>query len=286
MPTPRPAPLPTPLLLLVLLPLLLGGCGLFGKTAPKEDPAGVPVEILYNRGADAMMVRKYSLAVTQFDYVEQYYPFSPWASNAQIMESYGDYLQAKYVDCIAVLDRFIQLHPSHRDISYAYYMRSLCFYEQIEDIQRDQKGTQDAMAALQEVVNRFPDSAYARDARLKIDLARDHLAGKEMDIGRFYEHQHLYAAALGRYQRVVDDYQTTNHVAEALHRLVEIYLLLGLPEQATRAAAVLGHNYPGSEWYLDSYDQLVADGQVKGQRVELPAPDRPGLIGRVLDWIF
>ena len=180
------------------------------------------------------------------------------------MQGYTQYLQTEYTDAIGTLDRFIQLHPAHRDIAYAYYLRALCYYEQIADIARDQKGTQEAMAALQEVVNRFPDSAYGRDARLKIDLARDHLAGKEMEIGRWYEDQHLYTAAIGRFQRVVDDYQTTNHVPEALHRLTEIYLMLGLPDEARRTAAVLGHNYPGSDWYEDSYNQLVADGQVKG----------------------
>ncbi len=137
------------------------------------------------------------------------------------------------------------------------------------------------MAALQEVVNRFPDSAYARDARLKIDLGRDHLAGKEMEIGRYYEKQHLYTAAIGRFQRVVDDYQTTNHVPEALHRLTEIYLKLGLTDQAKRTAAVLGHNYPGSDWYEDSYSQLVDDGQIAGagqRRRGRP----PGLLSRTL----
>lgn len=273
----------TPRLAALLALLLLASCG---PSAPKEDPSTIPVETLYNRGADALTGRRYSNAVTQFDNVEQYYPFSPWASNAQIMEAYGQYLQEKYQDAIGTLDRFIQLHPSHRDIAYAYYLRALCYYEEIEDIQRDQKGTQEALAALQEVVNRFPNSSYARDARLKIDLARDHLAGKELEIGRFYERQHLYAAALGRFQRVVDDYQTTNHVAEALHRLVEVYLLLGLPEEAKRTAAVLGHNYPGSDWYVDSYDQLVADGQIQGQRTELPSPDRRGLFSRMFHWIF
>ncbi|MDA8253636.1 MAG: outer membrane protein assembly factor BamD [Rhodospirillales bacterium] len=266
--------------------LLLGGCSLFRDSPPPENPGSVSVEVLYNRGADALVSRQYGDAVTQFDHVEQYYPYSPWAANAQLMEAYSQYLEQKYPDGIGTIDRFIQLHPSHRDIAYAYYLRALCYYEQIEDIQRDQKGTEDAMAALQEVVNRFPDSAYARDARLKIDLARDHLAGKEMEIGRYYERQHLYGAALGRFQRVVDDYQTTNHVAEALHRLVEIYLLLGLPDEARRAAAVLGHNYPGSRWYVDSYDQLVADGQVQGQRVEMPSPDRPGLLSRAFHWLF
>ena len=178
------------------------------------------------------------------------------------------------------------MHPANRDIAYVYYLRALCHYEQIADIARDQRGTQEAMTALQEVVNRFPDSSYGRDAKLKIDLARDHLAGKEMEIGRWYEQQHLYTAAIGRFQRVVDDFQTTNHVPEALHRLTEIYLKLGLVDQARRTAAVLGHNYPGSEWYVDSYDQLIADGLVKGKPVPGPGADDPGFFSRTLGWIF
>ena len=150
--------------------------------------------------------------------------------------------------------------PAHRDIAYAYYLRALCYYEQIADIQRDQRGTEQAMNALQEVVNRFPGTTYARDASLKVDLCRDHLAGKEMEIGRFYQKQHLYEAAIGRFQRVVDDFQTTNHVPEALHRLTEIYLVLGLRDEARKTASVLGYNYPGNQWYEDSYTQLVDDG--------------------------
>ena len=137
------------------------------------------------------------------------------------------------------------------------YLRALCYYEQIADVQRDQKGTEQALLAMKDVVNRFPESAYARDASLKIDLARDHLAGKEMEIGRWYERQHLYAASIGRYQNVVDNYQTTNHVQEALYRLTEIYLKLGLADQARKTASVLGYNYPGSEWYQNGYDALL-----------------------------
>ena len=276
---------PTPFLTLAtLLSLGLGGCSTLDALNPfssadssakppadaasapvvdsKEDPATVPVEETYNRGVDALNAQRYSTASTQFDQVEQYYPYSSWAVNSQLMQGYSQYLQNHYTDAIGTLDRFIQLHPAHRDIAYVYYLRALCFYEQIADVQRDQKGTEEAMAALQEVVNRFPDSAYGRDARLKIDLARDHLAGHEMQVGRWYEDQHLYSAAIGRFQRVVDVFQTTNHVPEALHRLTEIYLILGLPDQARRTAAVLGHNYPGSRWYEDSYNQLIADGQV------------------------
>jgi outer membrane protein assembly factor BamD len=247
------------------------------------DPSLVPVETYYNNGVDALNAKRYKVAATQFDNVEQYYPYSSWSTNAQLMHGYVDYLQDDYTAAIAVLDRFIQLHPANRDIAYAYYLRALSYYEQIADISRDQKGTQEAMAALQEVVNRFPDSAFGRDARLKIDLCRDHLAGKEMDIGRWYEGQHLYTAAINRFQRVVDDYQTTNHTPEALHRLTEIYLLLGMTDQAKKTAAVLGHNYPGSSWYENSYDQLIADGQVPNARGRL---EQEGFFSRTFHSIF
>jgi outer membrane protein assembly factor BamD len=200
------------------------------------------------------------------------------------MQAYADYLQNKYTPAIATLDRFIQLHPVHRDIAYIYYLRALCYYEQIADIQRDQKGTEQAMSALQEVVIRFPNSPYAGDARLKIDLCRDHMAGKEMEVGRYYERQHLYQAAIGRFQRVVDEYQTTAHVPEALDRIVEVYLALGLREQATRTAAVLGYNDPGSDWYLDAYNQLVTSGVV-AEGLPPPAEQR-GFFGRAWHALF
>jgi outer membrane protein assembly factor BamD len=245
----------------VLLPLLLAACG--SKDDDVEDLGPVPpVEILYNNGLDALNAQRFVSATNQFQAVEQNYPYSPWAVNAQLMQAYTLYVQTRYTDALGTIDRFIQLHPAHRDIAYAYYLRALCYYEQIADIQRDQRGTEQAINALQEVINRFPDSAYARDARLKIDLGRDHLAGKEMEIGRWYQGQHQYQAAVGRFQRVVDDFQTTNHVPEALHRLTEIYLVLGLRDQARKTAAVLGYNYPGSEWYQDSYSQLADDGLV------------------------
>ena len=243
----------------------------------------MPVEEVYNRGVDALNAQNYTVASAQFDQVEQYYPYSSWAVNSQLMQGYAEYLQNHYSDAIGTLDRFIQLHPAHRDIAYIYYLRALCFYEQIADVQRDQKSTAEAMTALQEVVNRFPDSAYARDSRLKIDLARDHLAGHELAVGRWYEDQHLYAAAIGRFQRVVDDFQTTNHVPEALHRLTEIYLILGLPDQARRTAAVLGHNYPGSRWYEDSYNQLIADRQVTPEH---GTAANPGFFARNFGSIF
>jgi outer membrane protein assembly factor BamD len=284
------------LMLMAPLGLTLGACSTLSKLSPwsgneaalnpPPDPSAVPAEELYNRGADAMSQKRYSVAATQFDLVEQTYPYSSWAVSAQLMQGYAQYLQGQYTLSIATLDRFIQLHPAHRDIAYAYYLRALCFYEQIADVRRDQKDTRQAMDALQEVVNRFPDSAYARDARLKIDLGRDHLAGKEMAIGRWYQDQHLYAAAIGRFQTVVNDYQTTNHVAEALHRLTEIYLVLGLPDQARKTAAVLGYNYPGSPWYSDSYRALVADDQVKNPADVAPPEAQPGFFTRVWHSVF
>jgi outer membrane protein assembly factor BamD len=265
------------LALLALLPLL-AACGGGDDSSSKNLPVG-PVEQLYNNGIDALNAHRYSTADDQFAAVEQNYPYSSWAVNAQLMSGYSQYLQNKYTDAISTLDRFIQLHPAHRDVAYAYYLRSLCYYEQIADIQRDQKGTEQAMNALQEVVNRFPDTTYARDAKLKVDLCRDHLAGKEMEIGRFYQKQHLYEAAIGRFQRVVDDFQTTNHVPEALHRLTEIYLALGLKDQARKTASVLGYNYPGSPWYEDSYSQLVDDGVARSNGGAAVAPDEPASRG-------
>ncbi len=267
---------------IALLPVLVG-CGGGSKDEQANAPAA-PVETLYNNGIDALNDKRFATASDQFNLVEQNYPYSSWAVNAQLMQGYAQYMQNHYTDAIGTLDRYIQLHPANRDVGYAYYLRALSYYEQIADIQRDQKGTEAAMNALQEVVNRFPDSAYARDARLKIDLCRDHLAGKEMSIGRWYENQHLYEAAIGRFQRVVDDYQTTNHVAEALHRLTEIYLFLGLRDQARRTASVLGYNYPGSEWYEDSYNQLFDDGLVNQEGP--PRRATPGFLTRTWRSIF
>lgn len=275
---------------LLLLPLMAGCSSSDDDEAKAAANASVPpVEDMYNNALDALNQKKYATAVTQFDRVDQNYPYSTWAVNAQLMQGYAQYQQNKYTDAIGTLDRFIQLHPTHRDIAYVYYLRALCYYEQIADVQRDQKGTEEAMKALQEVVNRFPNTAYASDAKFKIDLARDHLAGHEMLIGRWYQKQHLYAAAVGRFQRVVDDYQTTNHVPEALHRLTEVYLTLGLKDQARRTASVLGYNYPGSAWYEDSYNDLLDDKLITQSGAPDAAPPPPpsqGFFGRAWNSVF
>ncbi|CCG41678.1 outer membrane protein assembly factor BamD [Magnetospirillum molischianum] len=230
-----------------------------GCADKKEDYVEKPVEELYNGAMDLMDKNEYQRAAKQFEEVERQHPYSAWATKAQLMSSYALYERNKYDEALIGLDRFIQLHPGNKDAAYAYYLKALCYYEQISDVGRDQKMTEQALKTLQEVVDRFPASPYARDARLKIDLSRDHMAGKEMSVGRYYLKNRQYLAALNRFKIVTEQFQTTSHVPEALHRMVEIYTTLGLENEAQRAAAVLGHNFPGSEWYQDSY-AISVDG--------------------------
>lgn len=272
--------------LVLLSALFLSGCGLFGGDPATKAPKGpTTAQGLYESGVTQMNAASYRNAVKDFDQVEIDFPYSPWATNAQLMHGYASYLLEDYTGAIGALDRFIELHPANRDIAYAYYLRALCYYEQISDVERDQKTTVEAIAALQEVANRFPGSAYANDARLKIDLCHDHLAGHEMVIGRYYERQHYYIAAIGRYQTVVQEYQTTGHVPEALERLVECYLKLGMRTEAMHAGSVLGYNYPGSIWYRDAYARLHEAGLTTGN-VPPPKGGGSGLFGGVWDAIF
>ena len=216
-----------------------------------------PVDELYNSAMNALLAGNYPESARLFDEVERQHPYSVWASKAQLMAAYSYYQDNKYTDAINALDRFIQLHPGNRDVAYAYYLKALSYYEQISDVQRDQKMTKLALESLDELQRRFPQSRYARDAALKADLARDHLAGKNMTIGRFYQKQGEYLAAINRFRDVIKGYQTTTHVPEALHRLVECYLAIGVIGEAQATAAVLGYNYPGSDWYVDSYALLT-----------------------------
>jgi outer membrane protein assembly factor BamD len=225
----------------------------------KDTYVEKPVESLYNSAMNEMLDSNYGKAAKSFDEVERQHPYSVWATKAQLMSAYALYQAGKYDESVVAADRFISLHPGHRDIAYAYYLKALDYYVQIADVARDQKQTQQAMTALSEVVRRFPESKYGRDSRLKIDLARDHLAGKEMEIGRYYERQGSYLAAINRFKRVVDDYQTTTHLPEALHRLTECYTALGLSDEAQKVAAVLGYNYPGSDWYGNAYALVKTD---------------------------
>ena len=219
-----------------------------------------PVAKLYNKGLDEMRSLEYETAAKSFSEVERQHPYSIWATRAILMQAYAQYQRNAYDEAINAANRFITLHPGHKDAAYAYYLVALCNYEQINDVRRDQSKTQKALETLEEVGRRFPGTVYARDAAAKAALARDHLAGKEMDIGRFYERKGSYLAAINRYKKVVSDYQMTTHAPEALYRLTEAYMALGVRSEAQTAAAVLGHNYPNSQWYKDAYGLLQSDG--------------------------
>jgi outer membrane protein assembly factor BamD len=217
-----------------------------------------PAEQLYNSAMDTLEGGEPHAAARLFDEVERQHPYSQWASQAQIMSAYSHYIVDEYDDALPILESFIELHPGNRSAAYAYYLRALCYYEQIADVTRDQGNTEQALRALSDVVARFPNTDYARDAALKLDLVRDHLAGKEMEIGRYYLTRDQFLAAINRFRTVVEKYQTTTHVPEALERLVEAYLSLGVTDEAQAAGAVLGYNYPGSDWYQDAYKLLEA----------------------------
>jgi outer membrane protein assembly factor BamD len=235
---------------------LLSACG----GAKKEAYVEKPVDDLYNKAMDELVEERYAIAAKTFQEVESQHPYSVWATKGQLMSAYALYEAGNYGEAIIAADRFIQLHPGHRDIAYAYYLKAISYYVQIVDVGRDQKTTELALHALDDVVRRFPDSKYARDAKLKLDFTRDHLAGKEMEIGRYYLSRSQYLAAMNRFKRVIDTYQTTTHVPEALERLVECDMALGLTDEAKANAAVLGHNYPGSDWYIDAYGLVTGNG--------------------------
>lgn len=279
--SPLSAPRLNRFVLLALLCLPLAACATEDQKAEKRLAAEIaeqePVENLYNRAAKRLDDGVFFDAAKLFDEVDRQYPYSQWATRAQLMSGYAHYRNMRYDEAVMALDRFIELHPGDESISYAHYLRALCFYEQIVDVRRDQRTTELALENLQRVVDRFPDTVYARDAMLKIDLTRDHLAGKEMEIGRYYLQRNQHQAAINRFQRVVDQYQTTTHVAEALHRLVESYLALGIKAEAQKSAAVLGYNFPESRWYKDSY-ALLGDKN-------MPAP-KGSIYDRTLGRLF
>lgn len=235
-----------------------------GDRGPREAQqfSEEPVAALYNRGADMLDERRWVEAVAAFEEVERQHPYSSWARRAILLEAYAQYMQNHYDEAIESAQRFIALHPGNESAPYAYYLISVCYFEQILDVGRDQATTEQALRALQDVVRRYPQSDYARDARLKIDMTYDQLAGKEMEIGRFYLMRQQPLPAINRFRSVVENenYQRTTHTPEALHRLVEAYLTVGMREEAQRSAAILGYNFPGSEWYQASYRLMEARG--------------------------
>lgn len=219
-----------------------------------------PVEELYNEAMDKMGAGDWKAAAEAFDEVERQHPYSQWATRAELMAAYAHFRNGEFSQSILAAQRYLQLHPGSEGAPYANYLIAVSYYEQIVDVQRDQQATQDALSALQLVASRYPDTDFARDAQLKVDLVREHLAGKQMAIGRFYLKRGDYLASINRFRNVIEEYQTTSHVPEALHRLTEAYLALGIVHEAQAAASVLGYNFPGSDWYEDSYRLLAQAG--------------------------
>ncbi len=234
----------------VIVPM--SGCAR-NKTKADTSYVARDVNTLYSAAKDRLDRKQYKLAAALFDEVERQHPYSVWSRRAQLMSAFSYYVAGDHTESIGSAQRFLAIHPGNKDASYAYYLVALNYYEQITDVTRDQKITQQALDTMGELMRRYPNSRYAADARLKTDLIRDHLAGKEMEIGRFYQRRALWLAATVRFRTVVDKYDTTTHTPEALLRLTESYLALGIPGEAQKAAAVLGNNYPGSKWYERAY---------------------------------
>ena len=261
------------LLLVAVLTAALAGCSLFGSKEKKPSLENMKPDQIYALGSSQLQGGDAKQAADTFNEIERLYPFSQLAKRAIIMSAFASYQAGDYSAARSSAQRYLDLYPADTDAAYAQHLIAMTWYDNIVDVGRDQTSTRRALTALRDVVNRYPDTDYARDAQLKIDLTLDHLAGKEMTVGRYYLKRGNYAAAINRFQRVVDDYPTTSQVPEALHRLVEANLALGLNKEALAAAAVLGHNYPGSDWYARSYTLLT------GKQV-LPKEDN-GFLTRV-----
>ncbi len=241
--------------------LSLSGCAWIDRQTGKEEKRDAdyqerPIEQIYGDAWKKVHSGDWADAALQFAEVERQHPYSVWARRATLMSAYCFYQANKYTEAVATADSYISLHPGSKEVAYAFYLKAVSLYEQIVDVERDQSNTEQALVALQDVVQRFPDTEYARDATLKIDLTLDHLAGKQMEVGRYYLHQGDYIGAINRFRVVVEQYQKTTQIGEALERLTEAYYALGLTREAQTAAAILGHNYPGSPWYEDAYNLL------------------------------
>ena len=245
----------------VLLAVFLAGC----SAADRAGSGGVPLENytaeqIFERGEFELDRRRPEQAAFFFSEIERLYPYSEWAKRGLIMQAFAYHRGRDYANSRAAAQRYIDFYPADDDAAYAQYLLALSYYDQIDDVGRDQGLTFQALQALRTVIERYPDSDYASSAVLKFDLAFDHLAGKEMEIGRYYLRRDHYAAAINRFRVVVQDFQTTSHTAEALHRLVEAYLSLGLTQEAQTAGAILGHNFRSTTWYEESFKLLTGRG--------------------------
>jgi len=272
---------------LAALMISLSACSTLGIGGDKKEKLAYverPAETIYNQGFARMERQDWDRAKLFFQEVERQHPFSKWARRAMLMQAYANYRSTDYEESVATAERFIGLHPGNESTPYAYYLIAMNYYDQIFDVGRDQATTVSAEAALQQVVRRYPDSDYARDARLKLELTHDHLAGKEMSVGRYYLKDNQQLAAIGRFKNVVRDYETTSQTEEALHRLVEAYTSLGIINEAKLVGSVLGYNYPSSAWYEDSYELLAEYGV--DLNVEVAKPRKLGYWTRLRERLF
>jgi outer membrane protein assembly factor BamD len=244
---------------MLLLASSLGACSsLFGKD---ETPPDEPPDRLYNEGLFVLNNKKDAKkAVEKFEEVDRQHPYSEWARKSLIMSAYAYYQAGSYEESVTAAKRYIALHPGSADAAYAQYLIGASYFDEIPDITRDQARTEKALASLEEVIRKYPTSEYAVSAKQKMEVARDQLAGKEMQVGRYYLEKKDYTGAINRFKVVVTRYQTTRHVEEALERLTEAYMSLGIVGEAQTAAAVLGHNFPDSEWYKHAYALVKGGG--------------------------
>ncbi|MGB0505978.1 MAG: outer membrane protein assembly factor BamD [Pikeienuella sp.] len=255
--------------------------GLTACSSDDEDlvDSTLPAETLYRDAENHANAKSYKKAAELYNDVERLYPYSQLAKSAMIKAAHASYNAEEHTDARLAAERFLDFYPSDEQAPYAQYLVALSYYDQISDVGRDQGDTIKARQALNELIRRYPNTEYARDAELKRDLTLDNLAGKEMEIGRYYLGRGHYMAAINRFRIVIEEYNTTSQTPEALHRLVEAYLSLGVTNEAQNAAAVLGHNFPGSDWYVDSYAMLT------GERLK-PTYDEESWLGRNYRKVF
>jgi len=238
--------------------LVLGACG--GSTDTLAGLENQTPEEIFVLGEAELARGREDRAADIFGEIERLYPYSEWAKRAIMMSAFAYHSAGDYEQSRSAAQRYLDFYPADQDAAYAQFLVALSHYDQIVDVGRDQGNTFEALQALRATIERYPDSEYAASARLKFDLALNHLAGQEMEIGRYYLKRGHYTAAINRFRAVVEEYQTTTHTAEALYRLIEAYLSLGITDEAQSAGAILGHNFQGSDWYQDGYDLLTGQG--------------------------
>jgi outer membrane protein assembly factor BamD len=256
----RPSRLVARVLALAMMAMPLAACSMWDDDDSYKPQAQDPADLLYNQGLAAMKSGDYPKASKRFDQLDRQYPMTEWSKKAVLMHAYANYKGGQYDDAASAAQRYVTLYPQSPDAAYAAYIYASSNYAMIPDVTRDQERTLKALTAFEEIVQRWPTSEYADDAKFKIQVTRDQLAGKEMEVGRFYLKQANYSGAVNRFKVVVSQFQQTRHVEEALSRLAECYMAMGIATEAQTATAILGHNYPDSQWYKDAYTLVKSNG--------------------------